>query len=107
VIGLIDFIFFFSFYLFGGSNPRGSESSGEPVKDCNDSFLHVIDPPYFPSGLINDFNAAIPSDPLNRGINLSAIRAIFDPLMAAGDKELIIHFFLFFLFIYYLGSKGF
>jgi hypothetical protein len=44
-------------------------------------------------------NAAIPIDPLNRGINLNAIRAIFDPLMAAGDEKLIIHFFSFYLFI--------
>jgi hypothetical protein len=104
VIGLIDFIFFFSFYLFLGIEPRESESSGEPVKDCDDSFLHVIDPPYFPRGLVNDLNAAIPIDPLNCVINLSAIRAIFDPLMAAGDEKLIIHFF-FFLFIYSEGDR--
>jgi hypothetical protein len=88
----------FSFCLFGGSNPRESKSSGEPVKDCDDSFLHIIDPPYFPSGLVNNLNAAIPIDPLNCVINLNSIRAIFDPLMAAGDEKLIIHFFLFFLF---------
>jgi hypothetical protein len=105
VIGLIDFIFFFSFYLFLGIEPRESESSGEPVKDCDDSFLHIIDPPYFPSGLVNNLNAAIPIDPLNRVINFSAIRAIFDPLMAAGDKELIIHFFSFYLFIYSEGDR--
>jgi hypothetical protein len=95
----------FSFCLFGGSNPRESESSGEPVKDCDDSFLHIIYPPYFSSGFINDFNAAIPSDPLNRSVNLSTIRAIFDPFMASGDKELIIHFFSFYLFIYSEGDR--